>query len=357
MELRREQTVYAGSEPADERLLLLLFLKKLPVLCLIIVLGTGILMGAYCLRYLAFGDPVTYKATSYFQIHYEIPLSESDYYLNDYTWNIYIHSDTVTDPVLERLQAAGTTLTKEQLIAKTEAEMESDLSVLTLHASSYDAEEAMTIETALQAEMAENFRGINDGVRELELIDSAKLSEEHPDVRPVRAFVLSALLMAFFTFVIWLIREVSADSIYLPKTLRRRYGLPAIGTEESDVLAAHLEYLFRDKERIGIVPATEDLDPVEVREELVRILDGKAPAGERMTAMPAPLLCQEAAEAMRKMDGILLAIPAGRHAGKPLERVLEFLETQEIPVTAAVLWEADEKLVRNYYRIGGTEEK
>ncbi len=356
MELGKGQSVYRGKEPADERLLALLFLKKLPVLLLIICLGTAAFGGGYYLKAVVFGDPVTYESTSYFQIHYTVPLSESEYIVIDYTWNIYIHSDRVTEGVLLRLKEAGLELTKEELIARTEAKMESDLSVLTLVSSSEDPDEATAIELALEQEMAENFRGINDGVEELELIDSAKLSEKEPDVRPVRAFVLAALLMTLFTFVIWGMAEISADSIYLPKTLRRRYGLPGIGREEPEVLAAHLEYLFRGKERVALVPATEDIDPVQVKEELAGLVSGSGLTGERLIPMPAPLLCEEAAETMRGMDGILLVVPAGRHSGKPLERVLEFLEVQEIPVTAAVLWDEDERLVRNYYRIGGKEE-
>ncbi len=356
MALGKEKSLYAGSEPADERLLLLVFLKKIPKLALIILLGTLVLWGAYCLRYLVFGEETVFQATSRFQIHYEVPLTESDYYINDYSWNLYIHSDAVTDGVLDLLEQMDLSITKEELIAQTQASMESDLTILTLITTSDNPATAGTIAMALEEVMKEDFPQVNDGVRELELIDASKLSRKDPDVRPGRAFVLALILMTFFTVVIWLLAEISADSIYLPKTLRKRYGLPAIGTEESEVLAAHLEYLFRDKARIGIIPATEDLDPMAVKEELVRILSGKAPAGDRMTALPAPLLCQEAAEAMRKMDGILLAVPAGRHMGKPLERVLDFLEVQEIPVTAAVLWNADEKLVRTYYRVGGKED-
>ena len=60
---------------------------------------------------------------------------------------------------------------------------------------------------------------------------------------------------------------------------------------------------------------------------------------------------------MREADGVLLAVNAGRHSGRKLERVLEFFATQEIPVTAALLWEADEKLIRAYYSLPDAREK
>ena len=44
----------------------------------------------------------------------------------------------------------------------------------------------------------------------------------------------------------------------------------------------------------------------------------------------------------------MLAVKAGSHAGRMFERVLEYLEQQDCQVTAAILWDADEKLLRRY---------
>ena len=35
-----------------------------------------------------------------------------------------------------------------------------------------------------------------------------------------------------------------------------------------------------------------------------------------------------------------------------MERTLEYLGQQDCPVTAAILWEADERLIRRYYLTG-----
>ena len=54
-------------------------------------------------------------------------------------------------------------------------------------------------------------------------------------------------------------------------------------------------------------------------------------------------------DVLRSSEGILLVVKAGVHAGSELERVLQYLNAQDLSVVAAVLWDADEKLIRRYY--------
>ena len=50
-----------------------------------------------------------------------------------------------------------------------------------------------------------------------------------------------------------------------------------------------------------------------------------------------------------RADGVILVVKAGLHAGKPLEYILEYFAAQDIQVSAALLWDADEALIRSYY--------
>jgi hypothetical protein len=169
-------------------------------------------------------------------------------------------------------------------------------------------------------------------------------------LRPVRAFVLAAVLTAFFAVVIWLFRELSADSIYLPVTLRNRYGLAAAGSMEASELSENLVHLLKDKKSIAVTTSTAEIDPALVA---ARIRDLFA-ENVSVQAYPAPLLAEGTAEKLHEADGIILAVPGGPASGKPLERTLEFLKLQGITVHAAILYDADEDLIRRYYRIGET---
>ncbi|MDE7114597.1 MAG: hypothetical protein K2O57_10545, partial [Acetatifactor sp.] len=74
-------------------------------------------------------------------------------------------------------------------------------------------------------------------------------------------------------------------------------------------------------------------------------------------AVPTPLLSPETAETLREADGVLLVVEAGLHVGRHLEYVLEFLTAQDISVTAALLWNADETLLRCYYLLDACGQK
>ena len=65
--------------------------------------------------------------------------------------------------------------------------------------------------------------------------------------------------------------------------------------------------------------------------------------------MPAPFLCPEVCQKLRETEGVLLLVPAGSYVGKKLEYVLDYLRQQDCSVTAAVLWDADETLLKLYY--------
>ena len=56
---------------------------------------------------------------------------------------------------------------------------------------------------------------------------------------------------------------------------------------------------------------------------------------------------------IRELDGVVVGVKAGRHAGKPLEYTLEYLSQQDCEIIAALLWEADEGLIRAYYCFEG----
>jgi len=48
---------------------------------------------------------------------------------------------------------------------------------------------------------------------------------------------------------------------------------------------------------------------------------------------------------------VLLVVRAGNYIGKKTEDVLDFLKQQDCRVTAALLWDADERLIRMYYSL------
>ena len=109
--------------------------------------------------------------------------------------------------------------------------------------------------------------------------------------------------------------------------------------------------MFGGKKKVALCGTDRRVNPVQLLERLKASCSETVEEGEWMP-VPAPMLCPESVAMLREADGILLAVNAGSRVGKPLERVLEYLEQQDCKITAVILCEADEWLIRTYYRFG-----
>ncbi len=349
-----------GKEPFDLRLTALRLIRNLDKILALTVVGTLLFGGGYYVKNVLFGPEPMYAATSTYKVEYvSYPDETGDYYVNEATWNTYVHTKEFIDAVQKHLQeiivADGgmeLVMDNEELSGTLSATLASDLCVPATTVTTDDGRKTTLIAAAVeQAIMKEFVAGAKQEITAIRVIDPAITAREvKPDVRPVRAFVLSAILSFFFVVVLFLLREMGADSIWLPATLRRRYGVPCVGTVSSSQLNENVTYLFREKKKIAVCSLDGEVNTAEVAEVLERQgVNRKELSGKEWIPVPTPLLCPESCEMLRKMDGILLVVKAGSHAGKPLEYVLEFLAGQDCEVTAALLWEADELLLRTYY--------
>ena len=143
------------------------------------------------------------------------------------------------------------------------------------------------------------------------------------------------------------------DALWLPVAMWKRYGLPAIGTLESKALAENIKYLFADKKRVAVCPVTKDTDPAQVLQALQEVCGTENL--QDWYPVPAPALSPEVCEELREADGILLVVESGIRGNVSLEPVLEYLQQQDCKVTAAIMANADERLLKAYYCLGKEE--
>ncbi len=350
-----------GKEPFDLRLAALRLVRNLPFITGVTILGTLLFGGGYYVKNVLLDRDHAYAATSVYRVEYTAePTQSGDYYINEMSWNTYVRSREFYDAFLGHLAENTVELsqyyepvrTKEGYEALVEAFLASDWHVPSTVVTADQKDWCLRIAQAVEQTMTQEFAESNPQVARITVIDPAvQAVEVLPDVRPLRAVVLSAVLSCFFAVVVFLLRELGTDGIWLPVTLRRRYGLAALGTVHSRELLPNLAYRFVGAERIAVCTAVGEIDPLEAC-QAIRERVGDNPLLEKeWVPFPAPLLCEECCEKLRGMDGVLLLVGAGNHAGKPLERVLQYLEEQEVAVGGAILWEADEWLIRTYYRI------
>jgi len=337
-------------EPFDLRLTVLRLIRNLWKLCIITLAGTIVFGGGYWLKNVVLREVDTYEAVSVLKISYvHDPAQSGDYFINEATWNTYVNTDAFREPFKKHLIEAGGWNGEEDPCTHLYVTIATDLLVPYLTSTASDPDSAIRLAKAAEKTLTEEFAAGNEQVRAITVLDpGVEAKEVRPDVRPLRAVILSAVLSCFFGLVVLLLKELGDDSIWLPATLRKRYGLKAIGTINSVEYEENLRYLFGEQEEVCVCALGEDTDPAEVIKRLEQ-----TPGQRQWIPVPSVSLCPEAAERLRETPKVLLVVSAGSHAGKPLEGTMEFFATQDIKVTAALLWEADEWLIRSYYRIPG----
>lgn len=367
-----------GKEPFDLRLTCLRLCRNLWKILAVTVVGTLLFGGGYYVKNVLLQPDPGYAASSTYKVEYkENPNAAGAYYINEATWNSLIHTGEFLDGVEKHLQeavdrgdngaSAALALGRDRWITDLSATLPSDFSIPVTQAATRDPETSIALAHAVEDTMCDEFAESIVEINRIKVLDHGDRAEVVvPDVRPVRAVILAAVLSLFFAVVIFLLVEISRDSIWLPATLRRRYGLNSLGTVNSVGFAENLAYTLEkaydpvrtdrtaemDVCRVAVCGALPEADPKEITETLRKLKKtdktGKGVPVEYL-AVPSPMLCPESGATLREADVILLAVPAGERVGKRLEAVLEYLDTQDCSVDGAFLWNADEQLIRSYY--------
>lgn len=282
-------------------------------------------------------------------------------------------------------KAAG--ITKRELQGYLYATMLSDTRIVTTTVTTNDPELTMKIERALLWAMEDFGREQKEiaGVRILQ--EPAEASPVIADVRTFRACMLGAVIFIFVTVFYLLIYFVLDEGIHIPAVFERRYGVPMLGTIHSGELPVLAEKLLSDGENLCepvLVTVDEKVRPEQVRDALAelgikvsedknlnkmlcKLIGGGAlkaggcvkPGEESGNQIEVSakgwgknekrteILTNEHFEAL-KSKKLLLVVKAGAHNGKRIEKLLDFCRKCGLDIAAALLWEADERLIRAY---------
>lgn len=350
-----------GKEPFDMRLFWLLCIRRLWVILAGALAGLALVGGIYYVKNVTFGGVIPYTMDSKYYLEYAVdPSDQQTYsYFAAYTWNDLLKSEAMVEEMLGELSVP---MTREELTASFEADLISDLRICYIHTTNEDEEKVREIDRVAGLAITAI------GERQKELLEVSLLDREQPrlaipDLRTLRACMLGAVLGAFFTLFGLGLYEILEERIQVPGTLARRYGVPVAGYvsragKPSGELAVQLNYLFRDKKKIGVTAVNESLD-VGVVVELFKKLEekgtasGEGAAGEQecartYRAVPGPCHSPKAGEELRGQEGILLIVQANFDRGKAIEETLRQLGQLGITVDAMALAGADEKLIRHY---------
>ena len=349
---------YAGAEPFDERLLFLRFLKNIPGIVGIILAGTALIGSLILLgRYIA-AENADYEVEQYYHFNYITePVNTGDTSIIYQTWEIYVSTPDfleMTAQNLKEISGGAYSLTAQEIDEATSMTLPTDIHVPCATVTGKDPELVKALALAFNRTLEEYLVPLlSNQITDFETMNTALIPTQPAfEPRLGQSYGLAAVLMTVLTLVIFCLWELGLDSIFLPATLRKRYGLSCAGSLGSEELPSNLAYALKDAKRAGLCTLDEEMDPMALAQKLPEIARENAQEIScELVPVPAPILCTQTAQVLRTMDAVVLAVPAGIHSGKPLDHLLDYFKEQGIAVTTTVLTDADEKMIRSYYRL------
>ena len=283
------------NEALDAKLCLLRFTKNIWIPVVAALAGAVLCAGIYILTHHVFGPAKEYRIEDEYYVEYAKEESGEEYvYFNQMTWSLLADTDYFLDTILEGMS---------QPIDRAELEEYIDATLLS------DTRIVTTSVTAPSTELAEEIHGLyrnaflafKDEYKEIESISLIKEGSEAKMVvvgdRSVRAAVLGAVLGLVLSVFCMYLYVVADDSVYLPITLEKRYGISTKVWEEKAE--------FPKRETEGIIQGKNN-------------------------------------------DGYYLWVRAGAHNGTRVEKLMLDAKKEGKEVNAAYLVEPDNVLIKIY---------
>lgn len=344
-----------ANEPIDWKLLVIRFLNKIWVF-IVAVLAGAILFGGCCfLKNVVFAPEKEYQSVgeTYIEYVWEDAYGISRFYINEAAWNGLVKTDIVVEDIQTQLAEEGIALEKEQIRESVRAAIVHDSRIVTTYVTTQDPELSVLMGYALQTALI-NYGETQEGVEGTRIMTSPETAKQIVlDARLAQTTLLGAIAGGAIALVAMFLVFLLDDSVYVPSTFERRYKMPMLGALSSKELAENLKYLYKDCKNIALTPVETDIPIGEIVKELEEKLT-EVSAEEKLSLCAVSCVLEEPGQVdeLRNMDGVILAVASGRHDGKRIEKMLDFLKKQDCKVKGAILWNADERLLKWYYGFG-----
>lgn len=322
-------------EPMDYRLFLLRLVRKLWVLVAAALAGAVVIGAGYYAYRMLPGGGRTYQTESVCYLDFaEDGTGEPYEFFNYYTWNEMIHTDFFMKTLCEEVGI----LNRQQAIDYTAATIDSDVRYLYIRCTTPDPDLSLQMAKVLEQCITE-FGDAQKEFRSITVVKAAAEAKDNSNIRTSNAVILGGFI-GFFAALFAMLALMAADtSVYLPATLERRFHLVTLGARCMKEFEANCQYLLRNAETVAMIPSDASTIPGEP------VLD----CGKKEIVF-APITKEDAYDKIRACDAVVLSVRAGAHNGKQTQRTIEQLARQGITITAAVLVEEDERLLKAYYR-------
>ena len=380
-------------EPADLKLLLIYFIKRIRFVAYFTIIGALVFALAYYLKNFVLVDEHQYVATSELYLIYAEDVRLENVYINDYTWQNLVHTDKAIDYAMEYIGDAS--VTEEYLKKVVSAGLESDVRFVTLKVTTDDPELSIQIAQAYQLAIKSLGEEMVD-IDTISVFTEADSAEEIvSDDRTLRMAVTGAVIGALLAMFGIILQYVFDDSIYVAKQFEQRFGIPVLGIclrmKKGEIIAENmvgqknavaksrlwgqqaikLNYKSLTKNCKKIVVADTAIRsksefPFQIlkdakqkleQDELLAIAMGNMKDEDAFFTSPDYEITRvesinddvDVVEECAKAEGVILMVQMGAHNGKLLERAIDVLIKQECNILGALLYDGDSSLLKMYY--------
>ena len=338
-----------AEERVDYKLFRLRFVKKIWLILVATILGALVVGVPYYLVNVTFGEGPSYKIVSEYYLDYAQDGSGKTYdYINYYTWSTIADTDEFIR-ILKAELPEKMFVSEETLRSYTDATVESDTRYLFTTVVTEHPDKTVRIARAMERAI-ETFAKSQKEFQSVKVVTAPLEAERtYPDVRPVRALVLGAVLGLFVGLVGVCVFLICDSSVFLPSTIEKRYKVKALGCQSFTESKNNIRYAIRGAKKLAVV-GLGDMEGT-VALEALEFIKCNLLEGCQVCVMTTSLLAKEFDfDALRDCDKVLLLVRAGAKNGKVIERAVEQLRRQDVNLDGVFLFDEDKMLIKRYYR-------
>lgn len=338
-----------AEERMDYKLFWLRFVKKIWLILAATALGAVLVGVPYYFVNVTLGEGPAYRIVSEYYLDYAEDSSGAVYdYFNYYTWSEIADTDEFVNILMNQLPE-GMFVSEDILRSYTDATVESDTRYLTTTVETEHPNKTELMARAMESAVLE-FSKEQKELNSVKVVTMPLEAEEvYPDVRPVRAFILGAVIGLVAGIVSVCCYIICDSSVFLPNTMEKRYGVKALGCESFTESKNNICYAITGAKSVAIVGVGQ-LQTGEAK-AAIQCIKGCIDDVCRIEFMEDDILSDEFNfDKLREEDKVILLIEAGAKNGKKIERSIEQIKRQDVSLAGAFLFGEDKKLIKQYYR-------
>ena len=240
---------------------------------------------------------------------------------NGYTWNDLIATDPILNVTMQNLSDG---YTREEVAAATEAEILSDLRLLTITVTTHDPDRCSAIMHAV-GESLTQLGATAKEFRQIDVIQTTEVKLVTADSRMFQAVLVGIILAVVLTLLYMMLYYVLDDRILVANDFKQITDAPfvgyaGVGEKLSGEYESNLTYLKEQTGKVCVLGVVQN-----------------------------EVVTQEKWQELCRADGVVITVDCGKVHAAFLAYIIDQLKLRECRLIGVAIGGADEKFLHKYY--------